>query len=239
MKKLTLIPASLLVAACGGGGGGSVDVPPVPPETTVDFEVTVVNLTNAQPLSPPGVVVHEGAFRVFEVGTAATVGLEELAEGGDPAALLAEADGQDGVLQTLSFDGPVPPGATSTSQFTVVESELRELSVSVATMLVNTNDAFTAVNSAEGFDQMAPGSTVSFRTIAYDAGTEADTEAPGTIPGPADGGEGFNADRDDEFDRVSMHGGVVSASAGLATSRLTDQHRFDNPVAEIRITRLN
>jgi hypothetical protein len=36
-----------------------------------------------------------------------------------------------------------------------------------------------------------------------------------------------------------MHPGVVSADDGFATSALTEQHRFDNPVAEIRITRLD
>ena len=66
-----------------------------------------------------------------------------------------------------------------------------------------------------------------------------DDEAPGTIPGPADGGEGFNAARDDDADRVSMHGGVVSAMDGLITSVLTEQHRFDNPVVGVSVTRVN
>ena len=57
------------------------------------------------------------------------------------------------------------------------------------------------------------------------------------IPGPAGGGEGFNANRDDEADRVSMHSGVVSQDDRLASSALTEQHRFDNPVARVRIER--
>ena len=37
-------------------------------------------------------IAHQDGFRVFTIGAAATVGLEELAEGGSNAALIAEAD---------------------------------------------------------------------------------------------------------------------------------------------------
>ena len=118
----------------------------------------------------------------------------------------------------------------------ILESDLASLLISVSTMLVNTNDAFTAVN-AIAVGSMAVSDTVVFEGIANDAGTEADTEAAGHIPGPAGGGEGFNAARDDDADRVAMHAGVVSQDDGFATSGLTEQHRFDNPVMRVRITR--
>ena len=76
-----------------------------------------------------------------------------------------------------------------------------------------------------------------FDSIAYDAGTEADTELAAEIPGPVGGGEGFNAARDDQGDRVSMHSGVISQDDGLVTSDLTGQHRFDNPVVRVLIER--
>jgi hypothetical protein len=83
------------------------------------------------------------------------------------------------------------------------------------------------------------GDSVTLRTIAYDAGTEANTEAAVHIPGPAGGGEGFNGARDDVADRVAMHSGVVTQDDGKPTSDLNGQHRFDNPVAAIRIERIN
>ena len=45
----------------------------------------------------------------------------------------------------------------------------------------------------------------------------------------------------DLCDRIvkSMHSGVVSQDDGLATSDLTGQHRFDNPVTQVRIVRVN
>jgi hypothetical protein len=86
---------------------------------------------------------------------------------------------------------------------------------------------------------LAEGDAWTGRAIVYDAGTEADTEAAGTIPGPADGGEGFNAARDDSDDRVTMHAGVVTQDDGLATSVLTSQHKFDNPAVMVRIERID
>ena len=50
--------------------------------------------------------------------------------------------------------------------------------------------------------------------IAYDSGTEANSEAAGTIPGPVDGGQGFAPVRDDPVDRVLMHSGVLTAAGG-------------------------
>ena len=106
-------------------------------------------------------------------------------------------------------------------------------------MLVNTNDAITVLNGFDVSGLTTVNNLATARTIAYDAGTEADTEQAAHIPGPAGGGEGFNAARDDEADRVSMHSGVVTGDDGFATSDLTGQHRFDNPVASVRIERIN
>ena len=242
--KSNLLVLSLsagVLAGCGGGGsggGGALTSDDAPPVVTSSFEVTVTNLTNAQPLSPIAFVTHDGAFRVFALGQPASAGLEVMAEGGDNTDLLEEAASAAGVFETRSTQGPVGPGSSVTETFTVNEDTRTQLSLSVSSMLVNTNDAFSALNSLLLSD-LEVGDTLSLRTIAYDAGTEADSEGPGTIPGPADGGEGFNAVSDDEADRVSMHPGTVTNAAGLASSVLTDQHRFDNPVMAISITRVN
>ena len=240
LTRIVLSFASVaLLSACGGGGGGGNSFPPTEgaPVVTSTFEVTVTNLTNGQPLSPIAFVTHDGSFQVFTLGQPATAGLEVMAEGGDNADLLAEAEAA-GAFDSRSSDGPVGPGGSVIETFTVNEDTRASLAISVTSMLVNTNDAFTALNSMPLAD-LEVGDVASIRTIAYDAGTEADTEGPGTIPGPADGGEGFNATRDDDADRVSMHPGTVTNADGLATSVLTEQHRFDNPVMAISITRVN
>ena len=236
------ITAVLAVAAgCdSSNNNGNNTPPPVQPlPTMATFEVTVTNLTNAQPLSPVAVIAHGSGYQVFAVGSPATLGLEELAEGGSNAALLAEADANTGnVAATASGAAPVGAGASETISIEVLEQTLPGLRMSTSTMLVNTNDAITMLNGVSVAD-MAPGDVISMRTIAYDAGTEADTEEAQHIPGPAGGGEGFNAARDDEFDRVSMHTGVVGNDDGFATSDLNNQHKFDNAVAGFRIERIN
>jgi hypothetical protein len=209
--------------------------PTPPPPAMASFDVTVSNLTNAQPLSPVAVIAHQSGYAVFEIGSAASAGLEELAEGGDNTELLAEADADAMVAGSASGASPIGPAGSETVTVDVLDSDRSGLRISIATMLVNTNDAFTSLNAA--VESMAVGDVLSFYGVAYDAGTEADTEMAVHIPGPAGGGAGFDAVRDDQADLVAMHSGVVSQDDGLASSDLTEQHRFDNPVAHIRITR--
>ncbi|MDH5456618.1 MAG: spondin domain-containing protein, partial [Gammaproteobacteria bacterium] len=151
---------------------------------------------------------------------------------------LAEAGADGDVRATASGAGPIGPGGTETITIEVLESDVATLRISTSSMLVNTNDAITALDAVD-VSTLAAGTSMTWRTIAYDAGTEANTEEAAHIPGPAGGGEGFNAARDDIADRVSMHAGVVGQDDGFATSGLNNQHRFDNPVARVRITRID
>ena len=234
---------ALGVTALGGCDNDSISVPPIdppppPPPPTATFAVTVTNLTNSQPLSPVGVIAHADAYSVFSIGSPATAGLEELAEGGDNTALLAEADANGSVFTSASGAAPIGPGGVETISIEVLQSDLPGMRVSTSTMLVNTNDAVTMLNGVD-VGGLQSGDSITLRTIAYDAGTEANSELAMHIPGPAGGGEGFNATRDDLADRVAMHTGIVGQDDGLAASALNNQHRFDNPVAMVRIERIN
>lgn len=201
---------------------------PAPTPVTSSYEITVTNLTNAQPLSPVAVVLHtEG--QLWSIGSSSSEELEYLAEGGDNSFVLAlpvTAAGSSG-------QGPIGPGGSETISVSIDDNDSALLSV--VTMLVNTNDAFTGIN-AQSLSALAVGDSWSTYSHVYDSGTEANSEAAGTIPGPADGGTGFDAARDD-VDYVAMHPGVVSAQDGLTTSVLTKQHGFDNPAAKITVTR--
>jgi hypothetical protein len=104
-------------------------------------------------------------------------------------------------------------------------------------MLVNTNDAFTGVNGIS-IGGLFPGESMTVYALVYDAGTELNSETAASIPGPAGGGEGFNAGRADR-NFVAMHSGVVTVDDGLLTSTLNESHRFLTPVAKITIARVN
>ena len=235
-RLLLLLSSSYLLAGCDSDDALFAPPAPSPTPAMASFNVSVTNLTNAQPLSPIAVIAHQDGYSFFAIGSAATAGLEQMAEGGDNSALLAEAAANATVSFTVSGAGPIGPAGSEFVTVDVPESALPGLRISVATMLVNTNDAFSGLNAMQ-VDNMAVGELISRTSIAYDAGTEADSEQATTIPGPAGGGEGFNAARDDQADRVSMHSGVVSRDDGFATSDLTEQHRFDNPVVLVRIVR--
>ncbi len=233
--RLGAAALSVLLAACSNdNSSGSSTVPPTPPPepTPVNFsyDVTVTNLTNAQPLSPIAVILHQEG-NLWALGESASTALEEMAESGDNSSLRALSV----VMAETSGPAPLGPGASETLSVTV--ADVSDSKLSLTTMLVNTNDAFTGLN-ARDLSSMAVGDSWSSNTPAYDAGTEANSEAAGTIPGPADGsdGSGFNADRDD-VDFVARHQGVVTQDDGLSTSVLNNAHRFDNPVMRVTVTR--
>lgn len=205
-------------------------------EADRSFEVKVTNLTAGQPLSPTALVVHTSGYHVFSVGSVASEALEKLAEGGDNSDLITAADADSHVLSTTSAAGALAPGGSETFTLMVEGEMVSGALLSTVSMLVNTNDAITALNGVM-LENLGAGESISFNTLSYDTGTEANTETAATIPGPAGGGEGFNATRDDLSDRVSMHSGVVSADDGLTGSALSEMHRWDNPVTQITITR--
>jgi hypothetical protein len=235
-KQIThpLLVASLLtigLVGCNDNDNDStpeVIVTPVPTPMEYSYSITLTNLTYAQPLSPIAVALH-GDTKMWEVGQAASVELEKLAEGGDNSDFISLATN----MATTTSEGPVLPGSSVTLEVTTTESMASYLTV--ATMLVNTNDAFSGLTGVD-ISTLELDQEKSWRLNVYDAGTEKNNEASGTIPGPADGGVGYDATRDD-IDVVGYHSGVVSKDDGLSNSILTQAHRFDNPAVKLTITR--
>ncbi|MFS1429485.1 spondin domain-containing protein, partial [Vibrio splendidus] len=197
------------------------------------YDVSVTNLTPNQPMSPLAVLTHNTNFDLFEVGQSASVDLEYLAEGGSNAQLLALSDSDANVYQGISGNGLILSGEQDTVSIRVDPNQ--EEYISVASMLVNTNDAFVG-ESGLSLKSLAVGDTFVMNMNVWDSGTELNDELAATIPGPAGGGEGFNTTRDDT-DVVSFHSGVISQDDGLTTSALSANHRFLNPGARITITR--
>lgn len=215
------------------------------------YTVQLTNLTYGQPFSPAAVVLHEPGFNTFIDGEAASLGLEQLAEGGDPTGLMSEALAATQYLDAVTTGGATPPRTMGTmSTLLVPLLDIDNLRMSFTTMLVNTNDAFTGLNAAN-ISNMTVGQSMSFMAPTWDAGTEANTETASTMPGPAAGAAGgggasagFDATRDDLFDLVHFHRGVVTnanasddSKEGLSTSVLTEADRWDNPTARIVVTR--
>ena len=230
--------ACAVVAACGGGGDAArppVVVSPAPAPAAA-FEVTTINVTAAQPLSPVAVVAHRDGYRPFRIGVSASKGLERLAEGAGNDAFVAEAEAHPMVVATASGAAPVESGAREAVTVEVAGDGVADLMISTVTALENTNDGISGALAVRA-GSLRPGQSVTVRTFAYDAGTEANSELASDIGGPAAGGEGFNEARDDRIDRVALHPGVVG-NVEMPMSALSERHRFDNPVSVVRIARV-
>lgn len=244
LKLGAIALTTTLLAACSSGDDNNSDNDPgLTPDIGQDamFEVQITNLTNAQPLSPVAIMLHQSGFNSFIDGETSSLALELLAEGGNNADVLSEVQAATQHMASASTDGPVPPQTISEAVSLIVPADkLDDMRLSVISMLVRTNDAFTGTNAAN-ISNMMVGDIVMMNGPTWDSGTEANTETTATLPGPGFDGEGFNGARDDILDVVRFHGGVVtneSTDFGLATSDLEDQHRFLNPSSRIVITRV-
>ena len=199
--------------------------------SATEFEVTVTNLTRGQQFTPILVASHKAGVRLFELGTPASPQLKTLAEEGNVAPMTALLQGNPDVLHVVNSGGLLNPGQSVTQR---VRTRGNFDNASVAAMLIPTNDAFFAVNDAEGPDE---DEFITVFSPAYDAGTERNDETCASIPGPnfiecggpggggaPSGGEGY----------VHIHAGIHGV--GNLIPALRD---WRNPVARITIRRVN
>ena len=200
------------------------------------YQIEVTNITQAQTFTPILVTTHRRSVDLFELGTPASTELEMLAEGGQTAPLVTmlEAEG-NAVRDIATGEGLLAPGESTT--FTVSGNPRRHV-LSIASMLIPTNDAFFAIDSV----RLPRFGTFQYFGRAYDAGTEANDQVCTNIPGPRCGGEGFNGTPSagqEGFVHVSngFHDlGSVDANGGEILPPATYDWR--NPVVRIRVTRV-
>jgi hypothetical protein len=195
------------------------------------WRVTITNLTpegpgapGSQPLSPPLFAVHSSKADVWSVGEIASHGVAAIAEDADNTVLESALPQLSGVKTVFTgAGGPIPSG---TSRAFTVETDGRFNRLSIVTMLVNTNDAFTGLDSLR---LRGRGETRS--TIAYDAGSEKNNELESHIPGPCCGNAFV---RDPEGQLIRPHAGITGAG-DLSPA----VYGWDEPAARIAIERVS
>jgi hypothetical protein len=176
MKRLLLLLSTLILAAVLAGSAMADDGEDGDAKT---WRVTVTNFTPAgsQPLSPPLLVVHSRAADVWGVGEIASHGVAAIAEDANNTALESALPHVEGVRSVATgAGGPIPSGQSRTY---VVETSGRFSRLTLLTMLVNTNDAFTGLDALR-----LSGRGGTMETMAYDAGSERNNELASHIPGP-------------------------------------------------------
>jgi hypothetical protein len=214
------------------------------------YDVTITDLTEGQPLTPPVVATHTGKHPIFQVGQPASVGVREIAENGNNAPLLAQlaADPFNQISDfTQAGSGPLVPAGKPGSAMNddqvsfTIEGSNKAKRLSFVSMLICTNDGFTGADSLRL--PGAVGKTMAKTTNGYDAGTELNTEDYADIVPPCQSLIGDSAGESDPGTGVSnpalAEGGVIHHHLGIqGVDDLSPSiHGWTDPVARIEIER--
>ncbi len=190
------------------------------------YEVTITNLTRGTLFTPFVVATHRQGVQLFTAGKPASPALSRLAESGETAPLIAVLRADKRVKDVRTTNGPLNPGQTVTINVDTADHFDR---VSLAAMMVPTNDGFVPLNGVPG----PRGNDPLVYTIAgHDAGSEPNDELCGNIPGPTCGGIGNSPEAGGE-DYVHIHAGIHGIGDLAA-----DEYDWRNPVAVVRIRRV-
>jgi hypothetical protein len=162
------------------------------------YEVTIENRTTGQPLSPGVIATHTKRASFWRTGRPASEGLRLIAEDGNESVALAELRAKPGVFEVISTMAPIgrqggPPVFPTSRTFTI-RAGGNANRLSIAVMLICTNDGFTGTSSVKlpgGFKART------YRVGAWDSGTEQNNEkwdqivdpcgAIGPVPAAPDG----------------------------------------------------
>ena len=190
------------------------------------YEVTITNLTRAQVFTPILVASHRRGVHLFELGSEASAELSALAEGGDVVPLTTALEANYKVADVGNSGGLLMPGASVT---VTVSAKYGAKRISLASMMIPTNDSFIALDSVK---VPRHGRTSVYYSPGYDAGSELNDESCANIPGPVCGGEGGSPGAGGE--------GYVYVSGGIAgiADLAAETYDWRNPTAKIVIKRV-
>ncbi|MBM4246778.1 MAG: hypothetical protein FJ148_23795 [Deltaproteobacteria bacterium] len=201
------------------------------------YEVRVTNVTRNQSFTPILAVAHDPAVRLFELGAPAGSELAFLAEAGGTAPLAAAPASQAPLtVPVVERPGLLLPGE---SAILTVVSGRGHTHLSVAAMLIPTNDTFFAVNGLRLPTALRAVEVVD--SPGYDAGSEPNDQNCARIPGPRCNGEGASAPTASDEGYVYIGNGfhelgTDDGQGNEVRGPLTYDSR--NPVARIEIRRV-
>ncbi len=190
------------------------------------YDITITNLTRGEIFTPILVASTAHDSKLFTLGAAASGELEIIAESGNPVPLSNTLIGTGAALDVVTSAGVLAPGKSVTL---TVKTSSKYRYITVASMLVPTNDAFFAVN---GVHTPKGHKTLTVYSPAYDAGTETNDELCDAIPGPPFicTGEGVSAASGEGY--VHIHAGIQGVGDLIKAN-----HDWRNPVVKITIRR--
>jgi hypothetical protein len=247
--RLSIVVAALLTAAAVVTGGSS----PAGAEASVrTYRVTISNLTDGQPLTPPVLITHRKPFHAFEVGAPASVAVTELAENGNAAPLLDAASSDHHVADVVAGGMPIVPaanpGATPfpSTMTLMIDADQGAKYLSWVSMLICTNDGLTGLDAIR-LPAHVGDSTV-LETAGYDNGTEVNTEDFADIVPPCQALIGISSDDDGsgtsnpalaEGSVIHHHPGILGPDILAGADLLPTVHGWTDPVASVTIERVS
>jgi hypothetical protein len=181
---------------------------------------------------------------MFRVGKLASPGLEAIAEDGNQTPMFMRFQGLRHATDAVDVGRPLTPNGQTVMDFTdsatiMIQGRPSDR-LSLATMLICTNDGFTGLDSA---DLPLFGSRV-YLTAGYDAGTEDNTELsmdivdPCSALGPVTIGGDPDGNLNDPVDTmprepIQHHPGIFEVGDLLGA------HAWTDPVAKVTVTRVD
>lgn len=152
-------------------------------EEVVELRVTVTNTSSEGGtfLTPFGFALHDEGFDLGDGGSAASAGLESLAEDGSFAAIAEELTAADPNGVGGVIEGERGPIATGEVASTTLVASTDTAFISLAAMILPSNDAFVGTLDAirlfdDNGDYIGDQQIVFTGDDVYDAGTEVNTE---------------------------------------------------------------
>jgi hypothetical protein len=224
MKLTTALTASLLLAAPLTGAWAQSshgDFANTARNHNLMYEVTITNVTRGSFFTPILVASHRPGVNLFTLGQPASPELATLAEGGDIMPLEQILLGDSNVAGTGHSDGLLGPGQSVTVQVPAKNAN----QISLAAMILPTNDGFIALNGVE----VPRSGSQTFMVPGYDAGSEFNDESCANIPGPLCGGVGSSPGVDGEG-FVHVHAGIH----GVGNLTAAD-YDWRNPMASVTV----
>jgi hypothetical protein len=209
------------------------------------YRVTLTNLTHGQPFSPPVAATHRTPLHMFQVGQLASDELAALAQDGNEVPMFNRFNGAAGVTQAIDVGRPLTTSGKTVGSFTDSASfDIHARAgdrLSIATMLICTNDGFLGLDAAR---LPSEGSRTLF-LVGWDAGRENNTEKsidivdPCSALGPVPLAGDPNGNRDVEVATsppapIHLHPGI--RGVGDLSPAL---HGWRDPVAKVTISRLD
>ncbi|MEA5511140.1 PEP-CTERM sorting domain-containing protein [Crocosphaera sp. UHCC 0190] len=206
------------------------------PSKAARIQVTVTNLTNNSVFSPVSSIFHDGSFDNFNLGEAASLGIERIAEDGNGSFLNADAISSGFVAGSVGT-GPITAGVTVSGIFEVNPSLGRYFNF--ASMFVPSNDAFIGNDDQTEYQIFDINGKFISQIIdvpafeIWDAGTEVNDEISpnAAIPGQS----GIAGAGTTEGGVVTVHPGFT-AGGNLEQLGFTSPTNLPSPVFRITIT---